>query len=83
MTGNRQFICKGILISRFGTCKDLFFFLNFLLWAMGWLVEQSGFDSRQGQEIVLRIFQTGSGAHPVSYAMGTGYSFPGGNAAGA
>jgi hypothetical protein len=27
--------------------------------------------------------QTGSGAHPVSYPMGTGGSFPGGKAAGA
>jgi hypothetical protein len=27
--------------------------------------------------------QTGSGAHPASYPMGTGSSFPGGKAAGA
>jgi hypothetical protein len=28
------------------------------------------------------IVQTGSGAHPTSYPMGTGGSFPGGKAAG-
>jgi hypothetical protein len=32
---------------------------------------------------LLRSVQTGSGAHPVSYTMGSGGSFPGGKAAGA
>jgi hypothetical protein len=32
---------------------------------------------------LLHIVQTGSGAHPTSYLMGTGGSFPGGRAAGA
>jgi hypothetical protein len=31
----------------------------------------------------LRVVQTGSEAHPTSYTMGTGGSFPGGKAAGA
>jgi hypothetical protein len=31
----------------------------------------------------LHVVQTGSRAHPVSYPMGTGGSFPGGKAAGA
>jgi hypothetical protein len=31
----------------------------------------------------LHVVHTGSGAHPVSYPMGTGGSFPGGKAAGA
>jgi hypothetical protein len=30
----------------------------------------------------LHVVQTGSGAHPSSYPMGTGCSFPGGKAAG-
>jgi hypothetical protein len=35
-----------------------------------------------GQELsLLDIVQTGSGAHPASYPMGTGGSFPGGKAA--
>jgi hypothetical protein len=34
-------------------------------WTIGWL----GFDCRH--------VQTGSGAHPASYPMGTGGSFPG------
>jgi hypothetical protein len=32
-----------------------------------------GFDSRQGQDFsLLHNVQTGSGAHPASYPMGTG-----------
>jgi hypothetical protein len=43
-----------------------------------------GFESRWGQELsLLHVVQTGSGAHPASYLMGTGGSFPGGKAAGA
>jgi hypothetical protein len=46
--------------------------------------EGSEFESRQGKELsFLRVVQTGSGVHPVSYSMGTGDSFPGGKAAGA
>jgi hypothetical protein len=30
---------------------------------------------------LLHVVQTGSGAHPASYPMGTGSSFPGGKAA--
>jgi hypothetical protein len=37
-----------------------------------------------GQDFCLfRVIQTGSGAHPASYPIGTGGSFPGGKAAGA
>jgi hypothetical protein len=37
-----------------------------------------------GQKVsLLHVVQTGSGAHPASYRMGTGDSFPGGKAAGA
>jgi hypothetical protein len=36
------------------------------------------FESRKGQELsLLHVVQTGSGAHPASYSMGTGGSFPG------
>jgi hypothetical protein len=43
-----------------------------------------GFDSRQDQYFsLLHSVQTGSGAHPASYPMGTGCSFPGGKATGA
>jgi hypothetical protein len=35
-----------------------------------------------GEEFsLLRVVQTGSGAHPTSYQMGNGGSFPGGKAA--
>jgi hypothetical protein len=41
----------------------------------------SGFDSRQGQEILLfyTAFKTGSGAHEVSYWVEIGSCFRGGN----
>jgi hypothetical protein len=33
------------------------------------------------KNFLFHVVQTGSGAHPTSYTMGTGYSFPGGKAA--
>jgi hypothetical protein len=51
---------------------------------MGWTIGWSGFESRW--RLGIRSFdtvQTGSGAHPASYPMGTGSSFPGGKAVGA
>jgi hypothetical protein len=49
----------------------------------GWTTEGSEFDSRLSQEFsLLHVVRTGSGAHPASYPMGTGGSFPGGKAAG-
>jgi hypothetical protein len=51
---------------------------------MGWMREGSEFESHYSQEFsFLHVVQTGSGAHPASYPMGTGGSFPGGEAAGA
>jgi hypothetical protein len=42
-----------------------------------------GLESRLGQEFpLLRVIQTGSGAHPTPYSMGTGGSFTGNKAAG-
>jgi hypothetical protein len=42
------------------------------------------FESRQGQDFSpVHSVQTGPGAHPASYPMGTGGDLPGGNAAGA
>jgi hypothetical protein len=42
------------------------------------------FESRYGQEFsLLHVVQTDSGAHPASYSMSTGGSFPGRKAAGA
>jgi len=45
--------------------------------AMGWMIE----GSSPGGSLHHR-FQTGSGAHPASYPMGTRVSIPGGKAAG-
>jgi hypothetical protein len=46
--------------------------------ATGWTIEGSKFESRQGQEFfLLHVVQTGSGAHPASYPMGTGGCFLG------
>jgi hypothetical protein len=43
----------------------------------GWTAEKSGFVSRREQEILcLPSIQTGSYAHPASYPMGIGGSFP-------
>jgi hypothetical protein len=43
-----------------------------------------GFEFRWGQEFSLHhVVQTGNGAHPASYPMATGGSFPGGKVAGA
>jgi hypothetical protein len=53
-----------------------------LLLATDWTTEGVGVRV-PGQEFFLYVFQTGSGAHPASYLMGTGGSFPGGKAAGA
>jgi hypothetical protein len=39
------------------------------------------FPARQRDFSLLFSVQTGSGAHPASYSMGTGGSFPGGNVA--
>jgi hypothetical protein len=45
--------------------------------ATGWTAEGSEFESRWGQEFsLLHIVQTGSAAHPTSYAVGTGGSVP-------
>jgi hypothetical protein len=43
-----------------------------------------GFGSRQSQDFsLLHSVQTGSGAYPAFYSMGTGCCFRGGKAAGA
>jgi hypothetical protein len=40
--------------------------------AMDWTTEGSEFESRYGQEFsLLHDVQTGSGAHPASYPVGT------------
>jgi hypothetical protein len=50
--------------------------------ATGWTTEGSEFESRWGQEFsLLQVVKTDSGAHPASYPMGNGVSFPGGKAA--
>jgi hypothetical protein len=47
-------------------------------------LDDRGVGVRVGSEFsLLHVVQTGSGAHPASYPMGTGGSFPGGKAAGA
>jgi hypothetical protein len=52
--------------------------------ATGWTTERSEFESRQSQEFsLLHVVWTGSGAHPASYPLSTGSSFPGGRADGA
>jgi hypothetical protein len=48
------------------------------VWAAGWTTDESWFDSRQGREIhLIRSVQTGSGAHPASYRVDTGFSVTG------
>jgi hypothetical protein len=50
--------------------------------ATGWTTEESEFESPLGQKFTfLYIVQTGSGAHPTSYPMGTGGFFSGSKAA--
>jgi hypothetical protein len=45
---------------------------------MSWTTEGSKFKSRYGKEFsILRVIQTGSGGHPVSYPMSTADSIPG------
>jgi hypothetical protein len=43
----------------------------------------SEFKYRKGQEFSLHVVETGYGAHPASYPMGTRGYFPGGKATGA
>jgi hypothetical protein len=52
------------------------------LYSNGICVERKEFDSRQGYFSLLHSVQTRSEAHPASYAMGTGGSFPKGKADG-
>jgi hypothetical protein len=55
-------------------------------WYSNWLraVKPRGRSSSPGRiKNVLHVVQTDSGAHPTSYPMGPGGSFPGGKAAGA
>jgi hypothetical protein len=51
----------------------------------GWTIGVLEFDFRwvAGNFSLHHRVQDGSGAHPASYPMGTGGSFPGGKAAGA
>lgn len=44
--------------------------------AVGWMTEESWFDSWQLQDSCLQYFWTNSGAHPASNAVGTQVSFP-------
>jgi hypothetical protein len=49
-----------------------------------WLDNRGGQSSSPGRvKNFLHVVQTGSGANPASYPMGTGGSFPRGKAAGA
>jgi hypothetical protein len=59
------------------TCQDISFIIRTGLWAeRPW---DRGFIPRKSESFaVLHSFQTGSGAHPASYPMGTGGSFPSG-----
>jgi hypothetical protein len=51
--------------------------------AMGWTTKWSEFESWWEQEFsLLPVIQVGSGAHPASYQMDSGVSFPGSKAAG-
>jgi hypothetical protein len=60
--------------------------INMLSWSRDSSVGTAtgyGLDDRLGQEFsLLNVVQTGSGAYPASYPMGTGGFFPGGKAAG-
>jgi hypothetical protein len=54
--------------------------------ATGYGLDDRGIGVRVpvGQEFsLLQVFKTGSRAHPASYPVGTGSSFPGGKVAGA
>jgi hypothetical protein len=44
---------------------------------LGYGLDDRGFESRQELGTFHHRVQNGSGAHPASYAMGTGGSFPG------
>jgi hypothetical protein len=55
--------------------------------ALGYGLDDQGsrvrFPAEAGKFSLHNCFQNGSGAHPASYPVGTGGSFPGGKAAGA
>jgi hypothetical protein len=44
---------------------------------MSMMTEEQGFESGQEYFSLLHNAQSGPGAHPTSYTMGTGGSFPG------
>jgi hypothetical protein len=78
---------------RFFNCSDgdtthLFYGYNSSVGiALGYVLDDQGsrvrFPAGAGNFSLHRLVQTGTGAHPASYLMGTGGSFPGGKAAGA
>jgi hypothetical protein len=43
---------------------------------MGWTTKGPELESRWWQEFSLHVVETGSGAHPASYPMGTGALSP-------
>jgi hypothetical protein len=69
--------------------NSTFYFCNLSLQLLsrcsdGLRAGRPGIELRQGQEFsLLHSVQTGSGAHSLSYTMGTGDSFSEGKAAGA
>jgi hypothetical protein len=82
------------LINHLNTLKTLHFYVFIIKragiaqsvkrLAMGWMTEGSKFEFRWGEEFsLLNRVQIVSGAHPVSYPMGTGGSLPDIEAAGA
>jgi hypothetical protein len=57
---------------------NVFLHASYKLLATGWTTKGSEFESRSGQEIsLLHVVQNASRAHPASYPVGTGGSFPG------
>lgn len=44
----------------------------------GWRAEEWGFDSRQGQKIILLSTESNPGAHPASYLIDMWFFFGGG-----
>lgn len=51
--------------------------LGYLSNCSDWMNEESGFDSRRGQEIFLGSIQPSSATDPACYTMSTGEKQPG------
>jgi hypothetical protein len=77
MDGRAKFLFRLLLKISRSTIRAAGIAQSVYRLAKGWTTEGLEFESRYGKEFsFLHVVQTGSGANPASYQMGTGGLFP-------